>query len=148
MAGTKAGVLVVDDEPMIRTSLSLILAQIGYLVRSAGDGFSALAELQKEIPTILISDLNMPGMNGFELLSQVRRRFPSVQTIAMSGAFSGDAVPSGVVADAFYSKSSGVGFFLSVMESLPRLVRMSPDHPEASAPILDQPSEAGSCGGC
>ena len=69
--------------------MSLVLAQIGYLVRSAGDGFSALVELQKELPNILVSDLNMPGMNGFELLSVVRRRFPSVQTIAMSGAFSG-----------------------------------------------------------
>jgi len=140
MAGTKTGVLVVDDEPMIRTSMSLVLAQIGYLVRSAGDGFSALVELQKELPNILVSDLNMPGMNGFELLSVVRRRFPSVQTIAMSGAFSGDGVPSGVAADAFYPKGSGMGFFLRVMESLPRLDRMSPNHPGASAPILDQRS--------
>ena len=53
----------------------------------AEDGFSALAEIRKEVPDILLSDLNMPRMSGFELLSVVRRRFPSIRTIAMSGAF-------------------------------------------------------------
>ena len=51
-----------------RGVLSHVLSEMGYRVRTAEDGFSALAELRKEIPDILLSDLNMPGMSGFELL--------------------------------------------------------------------------------
>jgi len=77
MPCTKEKLLVVDDEPEIRSSMSLLLAEIGYRVRCAQDGFSALRELRKKIPDILLSDLNMPGMSGFELLSVVRRRYPT-----------------------------------------------------------------------
>jgi CheY-like chemotaxis protein len=68
--------------------MSMVLTEIGYSVRSAQDGFSALVEIRKDVPDIILSDLNMPGMSGFELLSVVRRRFPSIRVIAMSGAFS------------------------------------------------------------
>ena len=90
MPETKASLLIVDDEPSIRESLSFVLTEVGYSVRATEDGFSALIEIQKEIPDIILSDLNMPGMSGFELLSVVRRRFPAIPMIAMSGAFSGD----------------------------------------------------------
>ena len=126
MPGTKAKLLIVDDEPSIRSSMSHVLAEIGYGVRSAEDGFSALGELRKEIPDILLSDLNMPGMTGFELLSVVRRRFPAIWTVAMSGMFCGDGVPSGVAADAFYQKGSSMGSLLRILEALPRLERMRP----------------------
>ena len=88
--------------------LPMVLSSLGHRVRSASDGLTALIEMRQETPDILLSDLNMPGMSGFELLSVVRRRFPAVRVIAMSGAFSGDRVPSGVTADAFYPKGYGV----------------------------------------
>jgi CheY-like chemotaxis protein len=84
MPNTKAKVLLVDDAPSIRLSMSLVLTEIGYQVSCAEDGLSALLELRNEIPDILITDLNMPGMSGFELLAVVRRRFPAIHTIAMS----------------------------------------------------------------
>ena len=96
MLCTKERLLIVDDEPSIRESLSSVLAEIGHPVRTAEDGFSALIEIRKEIPDTILSDLNMPRMSGFEFLSVVRRRFPAIPVIAMSGAFSGDEVPSGV----------------------------------------------------
>ena len=47
----------------------------------------------------------MPQMSGFELLSVVRRRFPEIPVIAVSGAYeTGDRVPGGVIADAFFAK--------------------------------------------
>jgi hypothetical protein len=54
---------------------------------------------------VIISDLNMPQMSGFEFLSVVRRRFPDIPVVAVSGAYqSGDQVPGGVIADGFYAK--------------------------------------------
>ncbi len=136
MPNAKAQLLIVDDEPSIRMSLSQIFTASGHNVRSAADGFSALYEIRREIPDILLSDLNMPGMSGFELLSVVRRRFPAIQVIAMSGAFSGDAVPAGVAADAFYEKGSRPGSLLQIVEAMTRSERPpSFQHPDTLAPI-------------
>jgi len=119
MHEAKAKLLIVDDEPSIRTTLSYVLAEIGYRVRTAEDGVSALRAIRDEAPDILLSDLNMPGMSGFELLAEVRRRFPATHTIAMSGAFCGNEVPSGVAADALYQKGSSLSSLLRMIENLP-----------------------------
>jgi len=103
--------------------MSAVLAEIGYSMRSAEDGFSALDEIRQQVPDILLSDLNMPGMSGFELLSVVRRRFPKIRTIAMSGSFTGDEVPSGVAADAFYQKGSSIGALLQIIGTLDHIER-------------------------
>jgi CheY-like chemotaxis protein len=125
LSETKAGLLIVDGELSTRILLSQTLARIGYRVRSAADGFAALREIRQECPQILLSDLNMPGMSGFELLSIVRRGFPQIQVIAMSGAFSGHEVPSGVAADAFFDKGSSMPCLLRIMESLPNSQRIA-----------------------
>ena len=70
-------VLVVDDKEWIRVAISLVLEEFGYSVRFAEDGHSALREIQQQNPDILLSDLTMPGMSGFELLINVRRLFPA-----------------------------------------------------------------------
>jgi CheY-like chemotaxis protein len=105
-------------------------------VRDAPDGFSALAEIRDEIPDLIVSDLNMPNMSGFELLSVVRRRFPSIRAIAMSSAFAGVEFPQGVPADAFYEKGSPTGSMLAVVEDITR-PRQSPliHRPRSLAPI-------------
>ena len=77
----------------------------------------------------------MPGMSGFELLSVIRRRFPAIQVIAMSGAFSGDGVPPGVVADAFYEKGGSPGTLLEMVHAMAQMERSSVRHPNALAPI-------------
>src|SRR5580692_7411148 len=115
----KPSILIVEDEESVRTSLSQIFTVLGHQVRCAPDGLAALIEMRQEIPEILLSDLNMPRMSGFELLSVVRRRFQAVRVIAMSGAFSGNQVPCGVTADAFYEKGNGVAVLLKAIESLP-----------------------------
>jgi CheY-like chemotaxis protein len=146
MPSEKAKLLIVDDKQLIRNSFSHLLSEIGYSVRSAQDGFSALRELREEIPNILLSDLNMPGMSGYELLRVVRRRFPSIQVIAMSGAFSGDEVPSGVAADAFYQKGSSMGALLRIIESLRLMERRDPLPARIAAPLLIQRNESDTFG--
>ena len=84
----------------------------------------------QENPEIPLSDLNMPEMSGFELLSIVRRQFPTISLVAMSGAFSGTQIPCGVTADAFYEKGNGVAVLLRAIESLPLRNRQSGEPPE------------------
>ena len=101
---SRCQILVVDDDSSVRESVSMSLTAAGYDVDVAHNGFSALAKLRKALPDVVVSDLNMPEMSGFELLSVIRRRFPQVSTIAMSGAYLGSDVPAGVVADEFVAK--------------------------------------------
>ena len=77
---SKYQVLVVDDDPTVRESFAMLLQSGGYDVQVAEDGFSALLQLRKLLPDVIISDLNMPRMSGFEFLSVVRRRFPEIST--------------------------------------------------------------------
>jgi CheY-like chemotaxis protein len=146
MPDTGRRLLIVDDEPSVRMSLSCVLKEIGYCVRTAEDGLSALAEMRREVPDILLSDLNMPCMSGFELLSVVRRRFPAMKTIAMSGAFCGDEVPSGLVADGFYQKGSSMGCLLRLMDSAPNSARVNQSQSTASEPVWIQRNGEGDPG--
>jgi CheY-like chemotaxis protein len=136
MPNAKVNLLIVDDEPAIRTSLSCIFRAAGHQVRCAEDGFSALAALQQEEPDILLSDLHMPGMSGFLLLSIVRQQFPAIRVIAMSGAFSAfEDVPPGVTADAFYQKGKSLDRLLQIMEGMTSLEQPPPPRrPETFAP--------------
>jgi CheY-like chemotaxis protein len=141
MSDAKTRILIVDDELVIRKSLSLLLGEIGYSVSTAEDGFSALTSLRKDVPDFLICDLFMPGMSGFELSSVVRRRFPHLRTIVMSGAFQGNEVPSGVAGDAFFQKGSSVGCLLRILDSLSTEDGKTPGRASGGAvPVWVQPS--------
>jgi CheY-like chemotaxis protein len=120
MAINQVDVLLVEDDVALRLVLSEVLAQTGYKVRTAADGISALAEIASGMPDVLVSDLNMPRMSGFELLSRVRRQFPEIPLIAMSGAFSGKQVPTGVSADAFYEKAAHPVFLIQLVGAMTR----------------------------
>jgi CheY-like chemotaxis protein len=114
----KPKILLVEDDDQIRVLLSVILERSGYSVRPAPDGVVALEELRTEVPDILLSDLYMPRMSGFELLPVVRQEFPVTRAVAMSSAFSGSDVPPGVAADAFYAKASDVVDLLQIIETM------------------------------
>ena len=135
---SKHRILVVDDEPSIRKSMAVLLAAAGYEVSTAEHGFDALLQLRTVTPDVIISDLNMPQMSGFEFLSVVRRRFPEIPVIAASGAYeSGDHVPGGVIADAFYAK--GQHHPEELLRTVAELIRTSAaramNHHRQSAPV-------------
>ena len=119
----KCQILVVDDAPSVRDSVTMMLVAAGYDVVTAEDGFRALSQLRKNLPDMVLSDLDMPGMSGFELLSVVRRRFPQISTIAMSGAYGGHEIPSGVIADGFFAKGSQSK---KLLRTIQRLLRTAP----------------------
>src|SRR5580658_684157 len=135
MPGAKIKILIVDDDDALRTSLSSIFTTFGHTVRSAEDGFSALVEIRRSIPDVLLSDLNMPGMSGFELLSVFRRRFPAIQTIAMSGASCRGELSSGVIADAFFQKGQGIEGLMQVIATLAQTERRAPHLASAVLPL-------------
>jgi len=99
-------VLVVDDEATNRELISEMLASEGYDVVTVQDGLDALNQLAVPLPDVIISDLRMPRMSGFEFLEVVRRKYPDVPFIAISGEFAGNEVPPGVPADAYLEKGS------------------------------------------
>ncbi|HZU22713.1 MAG TPA: response regulator [Terriglobales bacterium] len=134
----KVKILVVDDDASIRTSLAMLLAEEGYEVSTAVDGFDALLQLKRSTPDVITSDLNMPHMSGFEFLSVVRRRFPHISVIAISGAFNNaEQVPGGVIADAFHAKGQDDPQVL--LDSIAELIRTakarSIAHDSESAPV-------------
>src|SRR6185437_14757919 len=133
----KHGVLVVDDDESVRKATALLLREEGYEVTAAENGFDGLLKLKELVPDVIISDLNMPKMSGFEFLSVVRRRFPEISVIASSGAYGSRVVPTGVLADAFYAK--GQDHPETLLDSVASLIRASAEqartHRHASAPV-------------
>ena len=80
-------ILVVDDDALLRGMVAEWLTQVGYSVREAQDGIAALALLRGAPARLLITDMQMPSLNGAEMLAVVRREFPTMPVIAMSGNF-------------------------------------------------------------
>ena len=104
-----------------------LFEEFGYSVREAVDGHSALRQIREQNPDILLSDLQMPGMSGRELLGNVRRLFPAIKVIATSGSYRGKEVPAGIFADAFYAKGSSVSALLQILRELPQMPRLAPE---------------------
>lgn len=78
-------ILVVDDEPGIRDLLCLMLEASGYTVMAAEDGIEAPKILAANSVQVVITDLLMPERDGLEFITEVRKKFPEVKIIAMSG---------------------------------------------------------------
>ena len=77
-------ILVVDDQPIMREVLAQILEDAGHEVRVSAGGIEALREMAETAFDVLVTDLVMPGMDGLELIGEVRRRHPDVRIVAMS----------------------------------------------------------------
>ena len=93
-----------DDEPSLREVTRAVLESQGYQVLTVADGLDGLNALSGALPDVIISDLSMPRMSGFEFLAIVRKRFPRIATIAMSGEYLPSENPRGILADAFLQK--------------------------------------------
>lgn len=65
-------VLIVDDEPMARTLLRLMLIRAGFDVSEAEDGFDALEKVKRNRPDVILLDVMMPGMDGFSVCETLR----------------------------------------------------------------------------
>ena len=86
-------ILLVDSNEAILLGCSDALLAQGYEVIKARNGFEALQILRGAHPDLLVTELNLPHMSGFELLSVVRKRFPMIAVIATSGEYTAITVP-------------------------------------------------------
>jgi len=78
-------VLLVDDEDAIREILGLSIADLGYEVQTAGSGEEALEALGVFHPSIVLTDIKMPGMDGIHLLQRIKEVDPDIEVIMISG---------------------------------------------------------------
>jgi CheY-like chemotaxis protein len=78
-------ILVVDDQKELRTVVSRVLTEANYQVVEAEDGEAALAAFRANPPTLVITDIIMPGKAGIEVIATMKRERPDVKVLAMSG---------------------------------------------------------------
>jgi len=81
-----ARVLVIDDEEQVRTLIREVLEGAGHEVMEAGNGREAMKLFEANPTSVVITDLVMPEQDGLETIRELRRRFPTVKIIAVSGA--------------------------------------------------------------
>ncbi len=80
-----ATILIIEDHTSVRTLLARVLEDVGYEVYEAANGRQGLEQFQVQPMDLVITDLEMPEMNGLELILELTRAFLNVKVIAMSG---------------------------------------------------------------
>jgi DNA-binding response OmpR family regulator len=80
-----ARILIIDDDEALRKMLHITLAHFGHVVIEATQGKEGLALFRSSNIDLVLTDLVMPEMEGFEVLLELRDKFPSMKVIAMSG---------------------------------------------------------------
>ncbi len=78
-------ILLVDDDEVLRERLAQAIRTRGYEVRTAGSAEDALREAAKDSPEMAVVDLRMPGVNGLELLKELRKHDPATKVLMLTG---------------------------------------------------------------
>jgi len=118
-----ARILVIDDEPSVRELLCAMLIEDGYDVAEAADGKAGMDLFRERRADLVITDLIMPEKEGIETILELRRHFPEVKIIAMSGGGIIDAgdylgMARGVGAHRVFEKPFGVSDMLNAVREL------------------------------
>jgi CheY-like chemotaxis protein len=80
-----ARILIIDDEPQIRSMLRLMLERVGYEIAEAPDGIEGIRKYRENPADLIITDLIMPNKDGIGMIIDLKKEFPKVKIIAMSG---------------------------------------------------------------
>ena len=78
-------VLVIDDDPGVRDYMEALVSRQGYDVLAVADGEQALQSLETSTPDLITLDVVLPGMDGLQTLSELKKRLPSVPVVMLSG---------------------------------------------------------------
>lgn len=125
LKGPVLKVLVVDDNPDIRDCLGSFLARCGHQTRTAANGLEALRQIEQGAADVIISDVQMPGMGGVELLVYLKVMYPDTPVILMSGVESPQDVVAGI--QAFLKKPIEFGRLAGILEDLGKQVERKPE---------------------
>lgn len=79
-----ARVLIAEDDPATRRLYKFLLSNAGYTVVEAEDGVAALEEFEQQPCSLIITDMNMPRMDGIELIRAIRQRYENVYIIMVT----------------------------------------------------------------
>ena len=80
-----ARILIIDDESQIRSMLRLMLERVGYEIAEAPDGIEGIRQYRENTADLIITDLIMPNKDGIGMIIDLKKEFPKVKIIAMSG---------------------------------------------------------------
>lgn len=94
-------ILVIDDDAGNREAISLLLTNSGFQVRSAASGEEAMALLQKNRFEVILTDLFLPGINGIDILKQVKEKDPASSVILITGKASAETAVEAMKSGAF-----------------------------------------------
>ena len=94
-------ILLVDDEPDIRDVLSLSLSDMGYRVYEAENGNQALRIFRDVQPSMVMTDIKMPGMDGIQTLRKIKMTYPLVEVILLTGHGTTETAIEGMKLGAF-----------------------------------------------
>lgn len=89
-----ASVLVIDDDPDVRSFIADSLQEFGYSVREAGDGIEGLAAMEQERPQLVVLDFIMPGMSGADVAKRILKKWPGQPILFVSGYSETEAIKS------------------------------------------------------
>jgi len=101
MRTTKGNILIIDDEEVVCQVLQRILVHSGYAATTAESGMEALGIFEKQSFDIIIADLNMPGMDGFELIQRVHAIDEDMVIVILTGHASSEAAVKGLKVGAY-----------------------------------------------
>jgi DNA-binding NtrC family response regulator len=105
-------ILVIDDELDVRDAIQRVLVGAGYAVRTAGDVTGAMAEIRRAPADVVITDIIMPQTHGVDAINSIRKEFPGVRIIAISGGgnFSaGGYQPTAITTSAYLAAAQRAG---------------------------------------
>lgn len=135
--GTKASILVVDDDPALLRLLGDTLGAIGYQVTQAESGARALDILQEHVFDLMITDIKMPDIDGLQLFRKVRRQFSQMPVLFITGVASREIMGS-AAADGFLSKPFRISRIEElIQQTLKHQADGNPDRPRRVL-IVDQ----------
>lgn len=111
-------ILVVDDDAGIREMIELVLESEGFSVATAADGREALALIAENRPVLVLLDLQMPVMTGWETLSRLRDAHTDVPVVFMTAGYRARAEAERCGADGYVGKPFELDNLLAVVERL------------------------------
>lgn len=132
MSKTRLSILVIDDEPALREVLSVRINSWGYSVRAAADTVEAQAEIEREKPDLIVSDVILPGMSGVDFLRQLRTIDRNIPVILITAHGNIDAAVEAMKAGASDFLTKPIDY-----ETLRALLDAAADEIERQAAVED-----------